>query len=170
MRVRFVSLILCLVVATPLVACNKGEPSAPDWLFFPTVERLDAYPGALLNSRLEERSGCLMAGGKDGKAGLVLLWPDGYTARAVEDGPIQVLDENGTVVGYVGRGWSWVAASLVPVTTPKPSSRPQRVAVITTGSWHRRSDDPRVLLVNEDGFRDLLQLTRPRRGTSSVPS
>ena len=55
-----------------------------------------------MNSRLEERSGCLIAGGKDEKGGLVLLWPDGYTARAVEDGPIQVLDENGTVVGYVG--------------------------------------------------------------------
>ena len=102
MRVRFVSLVVCLVVAAPLVACTRAEPSAPDWLFFPTVERLDAYPGALLTSRLEERSGCLIAGGKDGKGGLVLLWPDGYTARAVPDGPIQVLDENGTVVGYVG--------------------------------------------------------------------
>ena len=28
--------------------------------------------------------------------------PDGYAARAVGEGPIQVLDENGTVVGYVG--------------------------------------------------------------------
>jgi hypothetical protein len=33
---------------------------------------------------------------------LVLLWPDGYTAKVGQDGRTQVLDENGTVVGTVG--------------------------------------------------------------------
>ena len=32
----------------------------------------------------------------------MLLWPDGYTARASPDGRTQVLDENGTVVATVG--------------------------------------------------------------------
>jgi hypothetical protein len=100
MRVRFVSLVVCLVVGTSLVACSRAGPSAPDGLFFPTVPRQDAYPAALLSARLVERSGCLVAGGKAG--GLVLLWPDGYTARTGQDGRTQVLDENGTVVGTVG--------------------------------------------------------------------
>lgn len=99
MRVRFVSLVVCLVVATPLVACTRGEPSAPDGLFFPTVPRQDAYPDAVTYSRLAERSGCLVVGG--GK-GIVLLWPEGYTARTGPDGRVQVLDDNGMVVGTVG--------------------------------------------------------------------
>ena len=99
MRVRFVSLVVCLVVATSLAACSHPGPSAPEGLFFPTVRRLDAYPAALLTSQLEERSGCLVAGGKGGS---VLLWPDDYTAKTGPDGRTQVLDENGTVVATVG--------------------------------------------------------------------
>ena len=99
MRVRFVSLAACLVIAPLLVACTRTEPSAPDALFFPTVRRLDAYPSALLTSQLVERSGCLVGGGKGGSG---LLWPDGYTARTGPDGWTQVLDENGTVVATVG--------------------------------------------------------------------
>ncbi len=102
MKVRFFSLVVCFVVAESLVACTHVGPSAPDGLFFPTVPRQDAYPSALLSSQLDERSGCLIAGDKGGKGGLVLLWPDGYTARTGQDGRTEVLDENGTVVGTVG--------------------------------------------------------------------
>lgn len=99
MRVRFVSLVVCLAVATALVGCSRAEPSAPHGLFFPTVPRQDAYPAALLSAQLVERSGCLVAGGRGGR---VLLWPDGYTARTEQDGRTHVLDENGTVVATVG--------------------------------------------------------------------
>ena len=99
MRVKFISLVVCLVVASSLAACSRAGPSAPDGLFFPTVRRLDAYPAALLTAQLAERSGCLVAGGKGGP---VLLWPDGYTAKTSPDGRTQVLDEDGTVVATVG--------------------------------------------------------------------
>ena len=99
MRVRFVPLVACLIAATSLVACTRAGPSAPDGLFFPTVRRLDAYPSALLSGRLQERSGCLVAPGRKGS---VLLWPDGYTASTGQQGRMQVLDENGTVIGRVG--------------------------------------------------------------------
>jgi hypothetical protein len=99
MRVRFVSLVVCLAVATSLAACSRGEPSAPEGVFFPTVPRQDAYPTALLSAQLVERSGCLVT---SGKGSVLLLWPDGYTARIGQDGRTQVLDENGTVVGTVG--------------------------------------------------------------------
>ena len=98
MRVRFISRVVCLVVATPLVACSPAGPSAPDGLFFPTVPRQDAYPAALFAGQLVERSGCLVGG----KGGAVLLWPDGYTARTAQDGRTQVLDENDAVIGTVG--------------------------------------------------------------------
>ena len=96
------SLVVCLVVATSLVACSRAGPSAPDGLFFPTVPRQDAYPAALFSGQLVERSGCLVAG----KDGPVLLWPDGYTARTAQDGRTQVLDENDAVIGTVGENVS----------------------------------------------------------------
>ena len=67
MRVRFVSLVVCLVIASSLAACTRSEPSAPDGLFFPTVRRLDAYPAALLSGRLAERSGCLVAARREAR-------------------------------------------------------------------------------------------------------
>ena len=99
MRVRFSSLVVCLAVVTSFTACTHAQPSAPDGLFFPTVPRQDAYPAALLSGQLVVRSGCVMAGGRGGS---ILLWPDGYTARAGVDGRMQVLDENGAVVGTEG--------------------------------------------------------------------
>ena len=102
MRVRFISLVVCLAVAASLVACSRVGPSAPDGLFFPTVPRQDAYPAALFSGRLVEHSGCLVGG----KGGPVLLWPDGYTARTAQDGRTQVLDENDAVVGTVGENVS----------------------------------------------------------------
>ena len=98
--VRFISLVVCLMVASSLAACSRAGPSAPDGLFFPTVPRQDAYPAALLSAQLAEHAGCLLAGGKRGS---VLLWPDGYTAKTGQDGRTQVLDENGMVVGTVGQ-------------------------------------------------------------------
>src|SRR5207344_67385 len=97
MRVRFVSLVVYLVVASSLVACSGSEPSAPEGLFFPTVPRQDAYPAAMFSGRLVERSGCVLMEG-----GAVALWPDGYTAETGQDGRTQVLDEKGTLVATVG--------------------------------------------------------------------
>ena len=112
MRVRFISLVVCLAVAASLVACSRVGPSAPDGLFFPTVPRQDAYPAALFSGQLVEHSGCLVGG----KGGPILLWPDGYTARAALDGRTQVLDENDAVVGTVGEnvslGGGYVGASF----------------------------------------------------------
>jgi len=119
MMVRFISLVVCLVVATSLAACTHSEPSAPDGLFFPTVRRLDAYPSALLTAQLAERSGCLVAGVKGGS---VLLWPDGYTAKTGPDGRTQVLNENGTVIATVGEQLM-VGGGEVGATFDTPSTQ-----------------------------------------------
>ncbi len=102
MKVRFVSVVVSLLVATSLAACSNAGPSAPDGLFFPTVPRQDAYPAALFSGPLVERSGCIVGG----NGGPVLLWPDGYTARTAQDGRTQVLDENDAVIGIVGENVS----------------------------------------------------------------
>jgi hypothetical protein len=96
--VRFV---VCLAICTALIACAPGESSAPDGLFFPTVPRQEMYPAALFQGRLVQRSGCIL-GSAGGKAGVILLWPDGYQVGGGPDGRTHVLDENGTTVGTVG--------------------------------------------------------------------
>jgi len=115
MRVRFGSLMASVVVAFVFAACTHVETSAPDGLFFPTVPRQEMYPSALFEGRLVQRSGCLLGSGI-GKAGIVLLWPDGYTATIGQDGRTEVSDENGTIVGKVGDdvslGGGIVGASL----------------------------------------------------------
>jgi hypothetical protein len=83
-----------------LVACGPRQPSAPDGLFFPTVPRQDVYPTGLLSAHLEQQSGCLFA--TDGKDRWLLLWPEGYSARTAPDKRVQVLNEDGKVIGTVG--------------------------------------------------------------------
>lgn len=68
-------------------------------VFFPTVPRAEAYPAALIEGVLEERSGCLFvsAGGER----WLLLWPEGYAMRVV-DGQLEVVDDVGELVGREG--------------------------------------------------------------------
>jgi hypothetical protein len=94
------SLLVLLAISASSVACARPGAEAPDGVFFPTVRRLDGYPAAALSGRLAEQGGCLQAGGRHG---LVLLWPDGYTASIGQSGRIQVLDEDGDLIATVGQ-------------------------------------------------------------------
>ena len=91
-----------LAASLCLAACGGAPGSvAPEGIFFPTVPRQDAYPAALITGALlEERSGCLFA--RAGTERWLLLWPDGYTARLAQ-GRIEVVNEDGTVVGIEGQ-------------------------------------------------------------------
>jgi len=88
-----------LAMALMVAACGSDEPAAPAGIFFPTVPIGQDYPAALMEGVLEERAGCLFVAAPHDH--WLLLWPEGYTARAAE-GRLEVLDENGEVVGRVG--------------------------------------------------------------------
>lgn len=99
MDVRSIRGSLVLLMAITVPACGPDEPVAPPGIFFPTVPIGDAYPSALMEGVLEERAGCLFVTADQDH--WLLLWPEGYTARAAE-GQLDVLDESGEVVGRVG--------------------------------------------------------------------
>jgi hypothetical protein len=87
------------VVAVMAAACAADRPGSPPGIFFPTVPIGDAYPSALMEGVLEVRSGCVFVAAHEDR--WLLLWPEGFTTRYT-DGELEVLDENGEVVGREG--------------------------------------------------------------------
>lgn len=99
-----------LVISVP--ACSPDKPSAPPGIFFPRVPTRDVYPSALMEGVLEERAGCLFV--TSDQDHWLVLWPEGYTARAAE-GQLDVLDESGEVVGRVGKPLRVVGGETNPI-------------------------------------------------------
>ena len=92
-------------------ACGADEPTAPPGIFFPTVPIGDAYPAALIEGVLEERSGCLYVAAHGERS--LLLWPEGYTAQRTE-GDIAIIDNHGKLVGPVGERVSLGGGQMSP--------------------------------------------------------
>jgi hypothetical protein len=127
-----------LLVTVALVACSGPGPSMPDGLYFPTVPRQDAYPSAVLSGQLVERSGCVLVA--SGHRGSLPLWPEGYTATRNEDGRVEVLDENGAVIGRedheVALGGGSVTASFDPdVFRDAPDGCGHRYWLVSPVAW-----------------------------------
>jgi hypothetical protein len=57
-------------------------------------------PLALIDGVLVERAGCLFVERDDTR--WLLLWPEGSSARLIVEGVVEVLDEDGEVVGREG--------------------------------------------------------------------
>jgi hypothetical protein len=98
--VRFLILGAVLLAGCCAPACGSDAPAAPAGIFFPTVPIGGAYPSALLEGRLEERSGCLFAAADNER--WLLLWPEGYSPR-IENGRVEVLDGKGSLVAREGK-------------------------------------------------------------------
>ncbi len=91
--------LLVLLLAFAVPACGTDEPAAPDGIFFPTVPTGNEYPAGEIAGVLELRSGCLFMTRPEDR--WLLLWPEGYTARAVQ-GDIEIHDEEGVLVAREG--------------------------------------------------------------------
>lgn len=99
-RPRHVRRLVVVTLALTLAACGDAGRVAPPGIFFPTVPIGDEYPAGEIHGALVERSGCLFVERPEDR--WLLLWPEGASARIV-DGVIEVLDEEGEIVGREGR-------------------------------------------------------------------
>jgi len=128
---------LCLTLV--LAACGADGPVAPEGIFFPTVPRQDAYPTALMSDGvLEERSGCLFM--VVGKERWLLLWPEGYTAKTAQ-GRIEVLDEDGGLVGTEGERLSVAGGEMNPVEVGGAAAAHEWATGMTGGDIPERCGD-----------------------------
>jgi hypothetical protein len=88
-----------LIPLLMLSACGSAESAAPEGIFFPTVPIGDAYPAGEIEGTLEMRFGCLFVTRPENR--WLILWPEGYTARATQ-GWFEVLDREGDMVAREG--------------------------------------------------------------------
>jgi hypothetical protein len=116
---------VALAVAGVLILAGCGRhsgsnaPPSTAPIFFPTVPISDAYPAALIEGRLEERSGCLFVAVHDER--WLLLWPEGYSNRTAQ-GRVEVRDSTGKLIGREGEEMSLGGGESRPSETGGPQA------------------------------------------------
>lgn len=105
-----------VLVAAAVAACDGAAPSPAELtegqVFLPIHRPMNGGPAAIIGGRLQEREGCLVFEGLDGRS--LPLWPPGTTLTRIS-GTTVVADAKGRPVVAVGDNVSFGGGTDYPI-------------------------------------------------------